>query len=206
MKRSVLLIDDHQVVLKGMLSIVRETLGQECTSDTAGTAAAALRHLRERCYDICIFDVGLPDSDGVSLLRQIRNDYPEMRIIVHTIYEQAWYMRAFLEVDVEGILFKSSDIYEIKRALTTVAGGGRYYSHAARVLRNAIDFHPQPTGRESEVLRMLAAGATTDEISASLGISTNTTETHRRHLLEKFGARNVAELISKAVSEGFPLS
>lgn len=204
-KTRIILVDDHQIVLKGMVSIVKETLGQKCSVDTAGTAAAVLENLRESTYDLCIFDIGLPDADGLELLRFIRSEYPSMKVIVHTVHEQAWYMRAFLDADVEGILFKSSDIYEISRALTAVLEGGRFYSHAARVLKNAMDCHPRPTEREMDVLRMLAAGATTEEISVTLGISPNTTETHRRHLLEKFNARNVADLILKAVSEGLPL-
>lgn len=205
MKKSrILLVDDHQIVLKGMLSIIRETLGDNCTVDTAVTASAALDCLDNAPYDVCIFDIGLPDIDGLEILPRFRRDYPDMKIIVHTVCQQAWYMRAFLDADVEGILFKSSDIYEIERALTTVMAGGRFYSHEARVLKNAMDCHPKPTDREMEVLRMLASGATTEEISARLGISANTTETHRRHLLEKFNARNVAELITKAMTEGFP--
>lgn len=204
-KTRILLVDDHQIVLKGMSSIVRETLGQGCSVDTASTAGAAFDSLRDGVFDLCIFDIGLPDANGLDVLRRIRSDYPEMKIIVHTVHEQAWYMRAFLDADVDGILFKSADIYEISRALTTVLGGGTFYSHAARVLKNAMDCHPRPTEREMDVLRMLAVGATTEEISATLGISPNTTETHRRHLLEKFNARNVADLILKAVSEGLPL-
>lgn len=138
-KTRIILVDDHQIVLKGMVSIVKETLGQKCAVDTASTAAAVLENLRESSYDLCIFDIGLPDADGLELLRYLRAEYPKMKVIVHTVHEQAWYMRAFLDADVEGVLFKSSDIYEISRALTTVLEGGRFYSHAARVLKNAMD-------------------------------------------------------------------
>ena len=81
--------------------------------------------------------------------------------------------------------------------------GHKYYSMAARALKTAVDTHTPPTMREMEILRLLAKGATTEEISRQLSISNNTTESHRRHLLEKFNARNVAELIINAVSQGF---
>lgn len=199
----ILIIDDHHVVLRGLVQIVRDTLGENAVIHTASSGTAALRLLDTSRYDLCILDIELPDVDGIELMHTICRTHPSLKIIVHTLHEQVWFMKEFLKAEIHGVLFKDSSINEIAQALTSVLAGNKFFSHTARVLKNSIDEHAAPTQREMEVLQMLAAGATTDEISQQLGISTNTTESHRRHLLEKFRARNVAELILRAVAEGF---
>ncbi len=201
--KRILLVDDHIVVLKGLQLIVSEALGKETDIDLATSGTEAIRMLRLQPYDLCILEIELPDVDGMRMLRTLRRDHPALRRIVHTRHEQLWYMREFIEADVDGVLFKNSDITEISRAVNQVLDGHKYYCMSARVLKAAVDTHTPPTMREMEILHLLAKGATTEEISRQLSISNNTTESHRRHLLEKFNARNVAELIINAVSQGF---
>lgn len=201
--KRILLVDDHIVVLKGLQLIVSEALGKETDIDLATSGTEAIRMLRLQPYDLCILEIELPDVDGMRMLRTLRRDHPALRRIVHTRHEQLWYMREFIEADVDGVLFKNSDITEISRAVNQVLDVHKYYCMSARVLKAAVDTHTPPTMREMEILHLLAKGATTEEISRQLSISNNTTESHRRHLLEKFNARNVAELIINAVSQGF---
>lgn len=201
--KRILLVDDYIVVLKGLQLIVSEALGKETDIDLATSGTEAIRMLRLQPYDLCILEIELPDVDGMRMLRTLRRDHPALRRIVHTRHEQLWYMREFIEADVDGVLFKNSDITEISRAVNQVLDGHKYYCMSARVLKAAVDTHTPPTMREMEILHLLAKGATTEEISRQLSISNNTTESHRRHLLEKFNARNVAELIINAVSQGF---
>lgn len=202
-QKHIIIVDDHQVVLKGMSQIVLDVLGPDTVIHTAPTGATLLEFLRTVDFDVCILDMELPDMDGLELLTLLRRQYTSLKIIVHTIHEQVWFMKEFLKFGVEGILFKDCHISEISGALTTVLAGGRYYSRTARILKNAVENHTLPTQRELDVLKLLAAGETTETISRQLDISINTTESHRRHLLEKFNARNVAELVLKAVAEGF---
>lgn len=83
-----------------------------------------------------------------------------------------------------------------------VIDNGMYYCRKARAIVRIIEGYNPPTPKEMEVLKLLAAGKSTEDIARFLGISVNTVDSHRRHLLSKLEARNVAELIMNAVSEG----
>lgn len=203
MGKSILLVDDHKVVLRGLQAIVSDALGPDTDTDTATSGHAVLNLLRNKDYDVCVLDIELPDLDGKQLLHTLKTNYPDMRVIVHTVHNQIWYMKEFLSADADGVIFKDADIDEIAAAIKKVAEGGRYYCHAARVLRNIVSSHDTPTPREQQVLYLLAKGATTDEIAAQIGVSPHTVEFHRRHLLEKFKARNTAGLIVTAIAQGF---
>lgn len=198
----ILIVDDHQIVLKGLRQLVLETLGQDTVIDTALSVAEIKSCLDRNSYTLCILDIELPGFKDLDLLHRLRRDHPDMKIIINTIHEQIWYVKEFMAADVEGILFKNNDVREISTAIRTVIDDGRYYCRSARVLKNDLPNHTYPTHREIQVLKALAEGYTTEEISRLLKISIYTTESHRRHLLEKLDARNVAELIMKATRHG----
>lgn len=202
-RKRVIIVDDHDIVLKGIAMVVKEALPDyDLQIDTATRGCDALQYMAQYPYDLCLLDVELPDIDGLGMLKVIRKEHPGTKVIVYTIHEELWYVKEYIKSDVEGILFKSVYSDEIRKAVRTVMEGGKFYCKRARSIAMIIDGYNPPSTKELEVLRMLAAGKSTDDISRLLGISVNTVETHRRHLLEKLGARNVAELIMNSVSEG----
>lgn len=198
----ILIVDDHEIVLRGMTQIVQEAFGTEVIIDCVSKGQQAIELTKCHNYDLCLLDIGLPDVDGMALIRLLRESHPNMKIIVNTIHEEIWYVKEYLSYSVEGILFKSAQANEIKECIISVANGDNYYcSHVHDIRRIIGDYEPL-TPKEFEVLQLIAAGHNTKEIASSMNISPNTVESHRRHLLSKFDARNVAELIMNAISQG----
>ncbi len=207
-KSRILLVDDHDVVLRGLKQIIKDTMPEVLPPDTVSTGTEALNHIKMQHYDLCVLDMELPDIAGLELIKIIRETDPNVKIVVNTIHDELWYLKALVKSDVDGILFKSVNSAEIETALRTVLTRGSYFCESARQAQamflnrdnSAMDSIVTP--RELEVLMLIAGGKNTQEIAQALDLSANTIETHRRHLLEKFNARNVAELIITAVSRG----
>lgn len=199
----ILIVDDHDVVVRGLAMIVKDALTDyDIVIDTATRGCVALEMMGRNPYDLCILDIEMPDINGLGMLKIIRSEHPEVKIIVNTIHEELWYVRDYIKAKVEGILFKSVNADEIKAAVRGVIDNGMYYCRKARAIVRIIEGYNPPTPKEMEVLKLLAAGKSTEDIARFLGISVNTVDSHRRHLLSKLEARNVAELIMNAVSEG----
>lgn len=203
MNKHILIVDDHRIVLKGLVAIVRETLGNDVRIDTACSGADAVMILKSQRFDVCILDIGLPDMDGVRLLKAMKSQYPEMAVIIHTIHDQIWYMKEFIKYGADAIIFKNTDISEIADALRNVIQGNSYLCQGAKALKRVVGDHQVLTQREHQILTLLAQGKTSNEISGILDVTVPTVEFHRGHLLEKFSARNAADLIVKAISAGY---
>ena len=198
----ILLVDDHDIVLRGMRHLIEDSLGDRCHVDVAMTAADALSLASVRTYDLCLLDVELPDASGITLLREIRKKCPAIKIIVNTIHEELWIIKDYFDAKVEGILFKDALSNEIATAICRVADEGTYFCKRAARLRRLIETYEMPSPKELEVLRLIASGKKTNDIAAEMGLSPNTIETHRRHLLSKPQARNSAELMLNAIAHG----
>ena len=132
---------------------------------------------------------------------------PGARIIINTMHEEIWFIKNLIQCDVDGILFKSVDSARISEAIRRVLEGGTYYCPYAERVRAQMkhsDEHKREelTLRELDVLKRISEGKSTQEIAQELCLSTNTVDTHRRHLLEKLDARNVADLVMTAISRG----
>ena len=201
-RTDILLVDDHEIVLKGLAHVLKDVIPDHANLFTATNADTTLKLLRDKVFGICLLDIELPDMDGLELLHVIRQEFPEVKIIVHTCHEELWYIKDFIDHHVEGILFKDIRVSEIEQAVLKVFDGEIYYCRKAERYISVLKNHTQPTSRELDVLMYISQGKSTQDIANLLGVSKNTIETHRSHLLEKFNARNVAELIMRAVQEG----
>lgn len=146
----------------------------------------------------------MPDIDGFTLIDIVREHKPDAKIIVNTIHQEVWIIRRMLDKKVNAILSKSTDFSKITEAIEAVINGKQYFCPEVRKKLNrhrlTLD---HPSEREIEVLRAMARGWTSKEIAAHLFISENTVETHRKKLFLKLNARNIADLIVKAIARGY---
>ena len=198
-KMSVLVVDDHQQILEAiqkMLNVCPEV----GVIDTFCDGFSAYKNLSKQTYNICIVDLRLPRMDGFALIEQIQKENPDAKIIINTMCEELWDAKRILELDVEGIVIKTSSLSHLKKAIDTILAGEKYHCPKFRQL-----VKQQGTGaflnlsqREIEVLTAIAEGLTTEEIAQLHHISENTTESIRKRLLLKMDARNMAQLIAKA--------
>lgn len=202
-KPHILIVDDHDIALRGISQILIDAMGVDTVSiDTARSVEEALKKAsRQRC-DLVLLDIEPPDVGGLELLRSLRMEHADTKVIINTMHEGLWYMKDYIKAEVSGILLKSANAKEISMAVKVVLAGGTFYCSRAKSLMRAIEAYEPPTPKEMETLRHLASGKNTEDIARFMGISTNTVESHRRHLLSKLDAKNVAELIMNAVMQG----
>lgn len=123
----ILLVDDHDIVLRGMRHLIEDSIGTGCHVDGARTGRDAIALAGSNCYDLCLLDIELPDAPGIAILHKIRETSPSTKIIVNTIHEELWIIKDFFDAGVEGILFKDVLASEITTAIRRVIEGGTYF-------------------------------------------------------------------------------
>ncbi len=202
-KVNILVVDDHQQILEAIRNALQDHPGVG-SIDVFGDGLSVCSKLNERQYDIYIIDLRLPHMDGFALIGQIRQMHPGARIIINTMCEELWDAKRILELDVDGIVIKTSSLTHLKEAVDKVMDGQKYYCLKFRHLKKQ-----QETGaflniskRELAVLHGIAEGMTTAEISLQIDICENTVESIRKRLLVKMDVRNMAQLIAKAYKTG----
>lgn len=196
-------VDDHDLVREGLNAVLANNgVGDVEKYSTATALMASLD--AGKSYDFYIIDIELPDIDGFVLIEMIRARNPVAHIIVSTIHDEIWTLRKLLARDVNAIIYKSGDGNEIITAINEILQGNNYYCEAVRkTLKSAGDNSLHPSSRELEVLYQIAQGKTSREIAAAIFVSENTVEAHRKALLAKLGAINVADLIVKSIEKGY---
>lgn len=196
------IVDDHDLVLEGFRGLLnRKGLHN---MELFRNAASLISGLPTRTFDIYIIDVELPDMDGFELIDAIRRAHPSARILISTIHDELWTVRKLVARQVDAIVYKSADPAYIIEAIRRVSQGSRYYcEEVADIIETLHNETAQPSQRELEVLKAIAGGLTSKEIARRLYISENTVEAHRKSLFLKFEARNIADLVMKAVRRGY---
>ena len=204
-KINIILCDDHPLILDGL----EKLFNGEQDMQVIGKAhsAASLNALLEHQQDaIVLLDFSLPDGDGLELCKRWSKSF---RIIGFTGIEDLAVIRHFLKNGAKGYLTKSTPNDEILLAVRQVHAGKEYLNpEIALALATSNPIHPNPhyipklSIREKEVLQLIVAEHTTQEIADKLFISVNTVETHRNHLLQKLGAKNLAGLVRIALEKG----
>ena len=174
---------------------------------TASSGQEALLLIKSQRFNLFVLDMELPDISGLDIISHIREKDPQARIIVNTMHEEVWFIKELIQSEVEGILFKSIDSTKIAEAIRRVLDGGTYYctyaEHVRLQMKRSDDGRREElTLRELDVLKCISEGKSTQEIAQELCVSTNTVDTHRRHMMEKLDAKNVADLIMTAIAKG----
>jgi two-component system, NarL family, invasion response regulator UvrY len=209
MKMRVLVADDHAVVRKGVLQILAEdpsiTLVDEATS-----GREVLRMLQEKEYDVLLLDIAMPGGSGLGVLEDLRRQSSHPHVLILSMYSEKQYARRVLKSGADGYLTKDSLPEELLAAIHKVAGGRKYVSQVlAEELAVELSgdgtgepLHTRLSGREYEVMCLLAAGKEVGEIASELSLSVSTISTYRRRILEKLELKNTAEVIGYAIRHG----
>jgi DNA-binding NarL/FixJ family response regulator len=200
MQTKVFIVDDHYMVIEGIRSLLQNEKDVEWLGH-ASNAASCLAFLQQQQPDVILMDINLPDVSGIELCKEVRQKYPAVFVIGLSTFNQQSFIQKMMENGASGYVLKNATQEELMDAIAAVAAGKTFLSdEAAQSLRKSNETEiPVLTRREKEVLELIADGLTNNEIAQKLFISVTTVDTHRKNLLAKFDARNIASLIKTAV-------
>lgn len=204
MKTRIFIVDDHYMVIEGIRSLLQNETEVEWMGH-AMNGESCLAFLQRSQPDVILMDIGLPDINGIDLCRQIKAKYPSVQILALSTFNQRSYILKMMENGASGYLLKNAGKTELLKGIGMARQRKQYMSHEAAVKLRGADVNDLPvlTHREKEVLEWIASGLTNQEIAGKLFISGTTVETHRKNLLQKFGAKNVAALVNMAAKNGY---
>lgn len=203
MKTSVFIVDDHYMVVEGIRSLLQDEQDLVWLGH-AMDGLSCFRQLETLKPDIVFMDINLPDISGIELCKTVKKKLPQTKILGLSTYNQQAIIHNMMENGASGYLLKNASKEELLEAIKTVKSGGQYFClEATQSLLEPGYERPVITRREKEVLILICDGLTNPEIAEKLFISLPTANTHRKSLLAKFGAKNVAALVKTAVQEGF---
>ncbi|TML22439.1 MAG: response regulator transcription factor, partial [Actinobacteria bacterium] len=199
----VLVVDDHPIVLDGVTLALHNTswLRVAGYARSGKEAIAALRTLRP---DVVLLDLRLPDMLGPEAVQALRAGDPAVKVIMFTAYPDHAALDAALAAGAHGVVVKDSEPAELVDVIARVLAGERVGSVDGSVgtaLNGKLREHGL-TRREYDILRRVAMGETNPEIAAALGLTRNTVKTYLQRTLEKLGARNRVEALSRASQLG----
>jgi len=209
----ILLVDDHQILRKGLAALIGAEEGMTVVGEAAN-GRDAVEKTRELRPDVVIMDVEMPDLNGIEATRRILAENPQTRLIALSMHSDRRFFAEMLKAGATAYLLKDSAFEELAAAIRAVMAKQVYLS--PQVADAVVDgyLHGTPNGaeqpgafaaltsREREVLQLVSEGMATKQIAGSLQVSVKTVETHRRKIMEKLDLYSVAELTKYAIREG----
>ena len=209
MKRvRILIADDHEVVRKGIAAQIAQCPGWEVIAEaTNGRHAVELAvNLKP---DLIVLDFSMPELNGLAAARRILAALPEARTLILTVHESEQVVREVLAAGARGYVLKSDAGRTLIAALEALLAGGTFFTPKVGkmvldgYLRNPAGGESAPawalSGREREIVQLLAEGKSNKEVASALGISVKTAETHRSNIMRKSGFGSLAELVRFAI-------
>ena len=206
---SVFIVDDHYMVIEGIRSILQNEKGIEWAGH-AMTAASCLAFLKKQQPDVILMDLRMPGKDGMEATKIVSKQYPHIKVIVLTMYEDERFVYHMMENGANGYLLKNAEPQEIRRAIMDVYEKGYYLnnfvnrillkrSHARQKVVPSLNSEITLNDKERDVLRFICMEFTAQEIAQKMEISARTVEAIKDRLMERFGSRNTAGLVFFAV-------
>jgi len=192
---SLLLVDDHPVVhvaLEAALIKSSRPYHLQAVQDDV----QALSQLAIRDFSLVILDIGLPQVDGLQLLKKIRRRYPQQPVLIYTAQEEDIYARMAYAAGANGFVHKGSRLEQLVQTIETVLDGALSFPDTAMAEETQSVEGALLTPKELQVLGLLSKGLSNLQIADMLSISNKTVSTHKKNILRKTGASNLLELVA----------
>lgn len=205
MKR-ILVVDDHALIRKGLRQLLEDQPDFEVSGEAAN-GLQAISVLRERHYDLVLLDIALPDKHGIDVLKQIRIEHPDTKVIVLSVYPEDQYGLRALKLGAMGYINKQGAPDNLLEAVRQVLNGKKYISEtvAEQLLNNLIGEsqelpHQSLSNREYQTLCLMASGKSLTEISEIMMLSPKTISVYRTRMLGKMNFKHNAEAVHYAIT------
>ena len=199
----VVIAEDHQALIDGILSFLEYEDDIKVVGH-ANDGDALLEVIQRLTPSIVLCDIRMPKIDGITATKRIRNEYPEIRVIAFTMFDQEEAIRQMLEAGAVGYILKSSPLQIVLEAIRTVAEGKTYFDkkiHLPSAEKN--NSKSVLSSREKEILGLIAEGKTSHEIADQLFIGKSTVDTHRKNMIRKLGLNGAGELLRFALERKY---
>ncbi|MGW8123025.1 response regulator [Roseivirga echinicomitans] len=214
-KIKIFLVDDHKMIRDGIKFYLDEDERFEIVGEANNGQEALSMINKDSNFDVLVTDIVMPSMDGIELVKNlIQGATLEYKILALTMLSETQHIKKMLNYGIQGYILKSCGEEEIKKAITEVAAGNTFYSQEVTTIimnnlrgektrgsRMAVDI--PLTKREREVLHLIVKEYSNQEIADELFISVRTVDAHKRNLLEKTGAKNMAGLAIYALEKRF---
>ena len=201
----ILVVDDHAIVREGLKQIVADTSGLAVTGEAA-SEQETLELLRKHDFDVVLLDIAMTGRGGLEVLKQIKQEKPELPVLILSMYPEEQYAVRALKMGAAGYLTKVSAPDELINAIKKIATGRKYVSSslAEKLAFNLeVDtekpLHECLSNREFQVMCMIASGKTVKNIAEKLSLSVNTISTYRFRILDKMRMKTNSELTHYAI-------
>jgi len=198
----IVLADDHALFRLGLRKIIEGVVDLEVTGE-AGDGLELMSLLQTTVPHLVILDISMPRLRGIEAVREVKKRFPAVKVLVLTMHRE--YLHQALSAGAEGYLLKEDADRELFSAIDKIRQGKSYISPRLRE-ELAQDEVPVPeplSGRETEILNLIAGGKSNREIATLLYISVRTVEAHRATILSKLNLHNTADLVRYAIEKGF---
>lgn len=206
-----LLVEDHTVMREALHLLLESEDGFQVVGE-ASSGREAIMLAEKIVPDVILLDINIPELNGIDVTRQLTERVPNSRILGLSVHEKGRMVTEMIKAGAAGYVPKSCAARELQDAIRAIATGKMYISPV--VLSEVVESRMQPdgeqadcifdmlTGREREVLQLIAEGHSTKEIGDHLCLSVPTIHTHRQNIMKKLNARSVADLVRYAIREG----
>lgn len=210
-KSKIMIADDHELVLDGLRLILDQDEQFEIVGE-AKNGEEVLRELRRVPeLDIVVMDINMPLKDGIQVTIEIKSTYPEIKVLILSMYNRKEFVKNLIEAGIDGYVLKNAGKDELLKALRALAQGEPYYGkeitqtimksyQKSKVFDNPIDVIL--SAREKEIVALIAQEFSSVEIAEKLFISQYTVDTHRKNILAKLRVKNAAGIMKFALQTG----
>ena len=206
----ILVVEDHRILLDSLAMLLSSMDDVEVVSKhTNGKQALSALEL-DPDIDLVVADLQMPVMGGIELTLQMRQQFPDVKICLLTVAEEANAIKEAIRAGADGYVLKSAERTELETALSVIGSGSKFYSEQVMLILakdTAFEFTPDAnkprkitlTKRELEVLKLIVEEYSGTEIAEKLFIGATTVETHRKHLMQKLGVKSIVGLVKYAV-------
>jgi DNA-binding NarL/FixJ family response regulator len=208
---NILIADDHLLFRMGLVSVLKN-LDFVSKVTEVENGREAIEEVSKEIYDTILMDINMPVMTGSEATRLIKREFPHIKIIALTVYEDQKHVIEMIEAGASGYVIKNTTANEIKTALLKVNNNELYFSNqisegliTSIIAKHKIrrtNFNNQLSNREKEVLYLICREYTTKEIAEALYLSEKTVDWHRLNLLQKTHSKNIAGLVLFAIKSG----
>jgi len=203
--KKILIADDHAIVREGLKQIMAEEKKMRVAGEAA-SIAELFSLLNQEDWDIIILDINMPDKSGLEALKEIKEDYPDLPVLILSMYGEDQYGIRAIKAGASGYLKKVSAPEELTKAINKILAGGKYISPelAEKMADNLSThktamLHERLSDREMQILCMIASGKSAERMAEELFLSVHTIYSYRNRILEKMKMKSNVELTQYAI-------